>query len=61
MTADTIAIIFVVLPLTYLTVVIGELVPKSLALRAPLRFALQSAPWLYLFERLLGPVVTVLE
>ena len=45
-TADTIAIALVVVPLTYLTVVIGELVPKTLALKYSLGLALASAPWL---------------
>jgi putative hemolysin len=60
-TADTIAIGIVVLPLTYLTVVIGELVPKTLALRNTLGFALMIAPWLSLFDRILGPLVTLFE
>jgi putative hemolysin len=59
--ADSIAIGLVVLPLTYFTVVLGELVPKSLALRHSLSLALIAAPWLSLFEKILGPVVTVLE
>src|SRR5262245_59914356 len=46
-TADTLASIIVVLPLTYLTVVVGELVPKSLALKNTLGFALTVAPSLY--------------
>jgi putative hemolysin len=60
-TADTIAIGLVVLPLTYLTVVIGELVPKSLALKNALNLALLTAPWLLLFDKIFGPVVTLLE
>ncbi|OQW37273.1 MAG: hypothetical protein A4E19_14005 [Nitrospira sp. SG-bin1] len=59
--ADTLAIGLVVLPLTYATVVIGELVPKSLALRNAVGFALRSARWLSLFDRLLGPIVTLFE
>jgi putative hemolysin len=59
--ADAIAVGLVVLPLTYFTVVLGELVPKSLALRHSLNLALITAPWLSLFEKILGPVVTVLE
>ncbi len=55
------AIGLVVLPLTYLTVVIGELVPKSLALKNSLKFALQAAPWLLMFDKVFGPIVTLLE
>ncbi|MDP9131659.1 MAG: CNNM domain-containing protein, partial [Nitrospirota bacterium] len=51
----------VVLPLTYFTVVIGELVPKTLALKHTLGFALRAAPWLSLSDKILGPLVTVLE
>lgn len=60
-TADTIAIGIVVLPLTYFTVVIGELVPKTFAIRNPMGFALVVAPWLLLADRIFGPLVTVLE
>ena len=60
-TADTLAIALVVVPLTYLTVVIGELVPKTLALKHSLGFALASAPSLSFFDRVLGPLVTIFE
>jgi|SRR5687767_13370342 putative hemolysin len=60
-TADTIAIGVVVLPLTYFTVVVGELVPKTLALKHALAFALRVAPWLSLSDTILGPLVTMLE
>lgn len=60
-TADTIAIGIVVLPLTYFTVVIGELVPKTLALKHAQGFALKAAPWLSFSDKILGPLVTVLE
>lgn len=42
--ADTIAIGLVVLPLIYFTVVVGELVPKTPALKHALGFALRAAP-----------------
>jgi putative hemolysin len=60
-TADTIAIGLVVLPLTYFTVVVGELVPKSFALKNTMGFALRAAPWLSLIDRLFGPIVTLFE
>jgi len=60
-TADAIAIGLVVLPLTYSTVVVGELVPKSFALKNALGFALRAAPWLSLFDKIFGPIVTLFE
>lgn len=59
--ADTLSILFVVVPLVYFTVVVGELMPKSMALRNSLGVALLAAPWLSVFDRLLGPIVTLLE
>jgi len=59
--ADAMAIGLVVAPLTYFTMVLGELLPKSLALRHSMSIALFTAPWLSLFEKILGPAVTVLE
>ena len=60
-TADTLAIGVVVIPLTYFTVVIGELIPKTLALRHSLAVGMAAAPWLSFFDRVLGPLVTVFE
>lgn len=60
-TAEALSILLVVVPLTYLSVVVGELVPKTLALKNPLAIVLRAAKWLVLFDRLLSPVVSVLE
>ena len=60
-TADTLAIGVVVIPLTYFTVVIGELIPKTLALRHSLAVGLAAAPWLAFFDGVLGPLVTIFE
>jgi len=60
-TADTLAIGVVVIPLTYFTVVIGELIPKTLALRHSLAVGMAAAPWLSFFDRVLGPLVTIFE
>lgn len=60
-TAEAIAIAVVVLPISYLSVVVGELFPKTLALRNPLTIALWTAPGLYWGEKLLSPGVTLLE
>lgn len=59
--AEVIALLFVVFPFTYITVVIGELVPKTFALRNPLFFASQAAPWLHRISRLLSPFVAIFE
>jgi putative hemolysin len=59
--AEVIGILVIVIPLTYLNVVVGELVPKTLALRDPQRAVLSAAKWLVLFDRMLAPVVTLLE
>jgi len=51
----------VVAPLTVLNVLIGELIPKNIALRDPLKIALIAAPWFAAFDRLMGPLVDVFE
>lgn len=60
-TAEIVAILVIVLPITYLSVVIGELVPKTLALRHPLPIALYGAPALFIADRALSPVISALE
>lgn len=60
-TAEALAIAMVVIPLSYLSVVVGELVPKTIALRNSLKVAMIAAPGLYFGERLLSPAVTLLE
>lgn len=59
--AEIFAIVFVVIPYTFTSVVLCELVPKTLALRRPLDFVLKGASWILLFDRLLAPVVRALE
>lgn len=59
--SEVIAVILVVLPITYLNVVVGELVPKTLALRNPTKIVLRGAETLFVFDRILSPVVTALE
>lgn len=61
MAANALGVVAVVLPITYVNVVLGELVPKTLALENPLRIVLLSARWLNLFDRTFSPVVSVLE
>lgn len=59
--AEILAVILVVVPLTYLSVVVGELLPKSLALRTPKKIVLAGARTLFVADRILSPVVTFLE
>lgn len=59
--AATMAITIVVAPLTILSVVIGELVPKSLAIRFALPIILRLAPALKIAEKVLGPLVNPME
>ena len=59
--AEFFSVILVVAPITYLSVVIGELVPKSLALRSPLKIVLAGARWIVLADRVFAPIVQLLE
>lgn len=59
--AEWIAIIGVVVPISFLSVVFGELVPKTLAIRSPLNIVLKSGRWLELFDQMLAPLVSLLE
>ena len=59
--AEVLSILLVVAPITYLSVVVGELVPKTLALRMPLRISLAGAPILFVADRVLSPIIAVLE
>lgn len=59
--AETLAIIAIVAPLTILSVVIGELVPKSLAIRFSMPIILTLAPALRVAEKILGPLVNPME
>lgn len=59
--AETISILIVVVPLTILSVIIGELVPKSFAIRFGMPIIIALAPGLKLAEKLLGPLVNPME
>ncbi|HEY8238172.1 MAG TPA: hemolysin family protein [Candidatus Limnocylindrales bacterium] len=60
-TAETVALIIVTFILAMFTIVFAELIPKSIALAAPERFALLLSRPIDVLARLLGPVVTVLN
>lgn len=47
--------------ITYLSVVVGELVPKQIALRNPERFACMVAPGMSLLSKVGGPFVWLLD
>ena len=59
--ADFLAIAVVVAPLTLLTILFGELVPKVFALRNKERVCLALSPAMKLFVTVVWPVVWVLE
>jgi len=59
--ADKIAFILVVAFITYLAVIIGDLVPKSVGLRNPERYAAFFAPLVLLANKISYPIVTVLS
>jgi putative hemolysin len=60
-TAEILSVVLVVLPITYLSVVVGELVPKTLALRNPSKIVLAGAKAIFIADRMLSPVITALE
>jgi putative hemolysin len=59
--AEVLAIAIVVAPLTVLTILFGELVPKVFALRNKERVCLAVSPAMRLFVRMVWPIVWVLE
>jgi putative hemolysin len=59
--AEAISVIVVILPLTYFSVVFGELVPKTIALKHPQRVLLIGTSILSFIDRVLSPIVTFLE
>jgi putative hemolysin len=59
--AELIAIAVMVVLVTYLTLIIGELVPKELALRKPEKFAMFIAPIIHSVAKITWPVVWLLN
>lgn len=60
-TANALAVIIVIVPLTMVNVIFSELIPKTLALRSPMRIALAATRWLLLLDRIFLPLVNFLE
>jgi len=59
--ADVVGVGIVVTTITYATLIVGELVPKQVALRNPESIAVKVAPMMDLLARLSLPLVTVLD
>ncbi|HEY0572217.1 MAG TPA: hemolysin family protein, partial [Enterovirga sp.] len=59
--ADPLGFGLVISAITYLSVVVGELVPKHLALRDPEAIACAVAPTMTFLSRIAGPVVWLLD
>ncbi|MBK8455990.1 MAG: HlyC/CorC family transporter [Phyllobacteriaceae bacterium] len=59
--ADISGFVIVVTAITFLSVIIGELVPKHLALKNPERIACMMAPSMLLLSKIASPVVTLLD
>jgi len=60
-TAESISLAVVVLPLTIFSVIFGELFPKAIALRNPAGIAMMMTPFLRLSDKLLSPIINLLE
>jgi putative hemolysin len=59
--AEAISVTVVIVPLTYFSVVFGELVPKSIALKHPIKVIEFGTTILGLIDRFLSPIVSFLE
>lgn len=59
--AHQVSLSVAVIAITYLSIVVGELVPKSLALSKPEQIAAAVAPIIYVFSRVLFPFVWLLS
>lgn len=59
--SNEISLIIAVFSITYLSIVIGELVPKTIALSRPERIAIAVAPQIYFFSKALFPFVWLLS
>ncbi len=60
-TSEALSILVISIPLTYFNVLIGELVPKSLALKYPIKFSLLGGQLLNWLDQILSPLIFLLE
>ncbi|KZX16969.1 hemolysin family protein [Methanobrevibacter filiformis] len=58
---DIIAMLIVVILITYFTLVIGELVPKRVSLNNPENIAVRTARAMQILSKICGPLVTILS
>jgi len=59
--SEALSVVAVIIPLTYLSVVFGELVPKSIALNNPQPILIIGINILTLLDKILSPIITFLE
>ncbi|MDB6452239.1 hemolysin family protein [Falsirhodobacter sp. 20TX0035] len=59
--ADTLGVGLVVVAITYLSLIVGELVPKQIALKNPEAVAVSVAPAMLLLSKIGAPIVWVLD
>ena len=59
--AEPLGVVLVVAVITYFSLIMGELVPKQIALRNPERVAVRVAPTMALLARVASPLVWVLD
>ncbi len=59
--AEIIALLVLIIPYTFLTIVFGELVPKMFALKNKERVVLALSPFMRSFSVFFGPVVNIIE
>lgn len=59
--AETLGVGFVVVAITYLSLIVGELVPKQIALRDPEGVAARVAPAMTVLSKIAAPPVTLLD
>ena len=59
--AEAVGVGLVVAVITYFSLMVGELVPKQIALRNPERIAVRVAPAMTMLARIAAPVVWLLD
>jgi putative hemolysin len=59
--AEMLGIAFFVIPFTFFTVVVGELIPKAIAIRYPEEISLVSSRLLVIMTKIAAPLVHILE